>query len=787
MARQFLACHFCLVLKAYRITPMHLKKIKIILFFLLSTHLVLGQKVALVMSGGGAKGIAHVGVIKALEEYDIPIDYVIGTSMGGVVAGIYAAGYSASQVEEIMLSPTFLKWVNGEFEVGYNYYIYRDTPNSSFISLKLSLDSTFNATVNTSLVSDATLNFALPEYLSKASATANNNFDSLFVPARIMAADVFTQNEMILKNASLPLALRATLSVPFFYKPIKIDDKYLFDGGVYNNFPVDVAQQEFNPEVIIGSNVSSKVFDEYPYEEDDKLINNSLLFMLLDKSNPDLIPESGVYIEPNLKGYTSFDFSKAKALIDSGYNATVAQIIEIQSKVVRRENKETIRNKRELFDAKGNDFVFNEINFHGYNSRQRRYIKKLFKFKEGETLNLEDIKKGYFKMVSEKYFGSVYPDVKFNKQTKNYSLELYGRPRSNLNAQVGGAIATRNISQVFLGGEYYYFDNFLLKNNVSFYAGSFYKSAQIRSRLYLSGGFPFYIEPRFTYNNWDYLNSDDVFIDEDLPTILQRSDRDYALHIGFPLTNKFKVIFKGSHINNDDNFGNTEGITSSDTLDFLELKGTNLQVSFQRENFNRKQYPSEGKSLNISANYFFMNEEYTPGSTTNQIINQNYHEWYRFSGRWEQYFKAGDWSTGYLVEGVYSSQGVFSNYLGTLINLPSFNPLQDSRTLLLQKFRAFSYAAVGIKNVYAITSNLDFRLEGYLYKPFEFLTQSEEGLIGRSTDINQFYAAATLGVVLHSPVGPLSFSTNYYDDNENQWGVLLHVGYLLFNHSALDK
>ncbi len=138
-----------------------------------------------------------------------------------------------------------------------------------------------NATVNTSLASDITINFALPEYLAKASATAKNNFDSLFVPTRIIAAEVFTQKELILKDVSLPLALRATLSVPFFYKPIKIADRYLFDGGVYNNFPVDVAQKDFNPDMIIGSNVSSKVFSEYPFEEDDKLISNSLLFMLL--------------------------------------------------------------------------------------------------------------------------------------------------------------------------------------------------------------------------------------------------------------------------------------------------------------------------------------------------------------------------------------------------------------------------------------------------------------------------------------------------------------------------
>lgn len=746
------------------------------------------QKVALVMSGGGAKGIAHVGVIKALEEHDIPIDFVVGTSMGGVVAGIYAAGYSAQQLEGIILAPSFLRWVNGEFEKGYKYNLYEDKPNSSFVSLKLFLDSTFNASVNSSIASDVTLNFALPEFLSRASAVADNNFDSLYVPARIIAADVFTQTEMSLKNASLPLALRATLSVPFFYKPIKIDGKYLFDGGIYNNFPVDVAEREFKPDVIIGSNVASKIYNKYPYEKDDKLINNSLLFMLLDKSDPSQISETGVYIEPNLGDYTAFDFPKAKALIDSGYYATIKKIEEIKSKISERESKSDKNLKREDFHRKEKPLIFGHINFHGYNSKQRRYIRKLFKFKEGNTLTIEEIKKGYFKMVSEDYFGSVFPDIQFNRETSLYSLELYGRPKNNLNLQVGGAIATRNISQINFGAEFYHFDNYLLKNSINFYAGGFYKSAQLRTRLYAVGAGPFYIEPEFTYNSWDYLNSDDVFIDNDAPTILDRADRKYALNLGIPFGNKFKTVLSGMYINNDDHFGNYPGIASTDTLDILELNGFKGGISFGKESFDEKQYPKEGKSLKINADFFALNENYNPGTTSEASSRTKYHEWVRVKGRWEQYFNAGKWSTGYLIEGAYSNQKYFSNYLGTLINLPSFNPLQDSRTLLLQNFRSFSYAALGLMNVLSITSNLDFRVEGYVYKPFEQLNLSTDNRLGRTVaDLEQLYLGATAGLVLKSPIGPVCFSVNYYDDKESQWGALLHVGYLLFNNNSLGN
>ena len=121
-----------------------------------------------------------------------------------------------------------------------------------------------------------------------------------------------------------------------------------------------------------------------------------------------------------------------------------------------------------------------------------------------------------------------------------------------------------------------------------------------------------------------------------------------------------------------------------------------------------------------------------------------------------------------------------------MVILPSFNPLQDSRTLLLQNYRAFSYAAFGLKNVYAITSSLDFRLEGYIYKPFEILSQTED-LFGRTAVPDQMYIIGSSAMVLHSPVGPISIAVNYYDDSENQWGVLLHIGYLLFNRNSLGN
>ncbi|HRX01119.1 MAG TPA: patatin-like phospholipase family protein, partial [Cyclobacteriaceae bacterium] len=169
-----------------------------------------------------------------------------------------------------------------QLEPGYNYEYSKNETYPSFVRFNVSLDSTNGFLLNSSIASDLSLNFALAEMFAQASAISKNNFDSLFVPLRVVAADIFTQTEVVLKDGVLSDALRATQTVPFFYHPIKVDNKYLFDGGVYNNFPIDIMEEEFHPDLIIGSNVSSKVFEEYPYDEDDKLISRSLLYMLLD-------------------------------------------------------------------------------------------------------------------------------------------------------------------------------------------------------------------------------------------------------------------------------------------------------------------------------------------------------------------------------------------------------------------------------------------------------------------------------------------------------------------------
>lgn len=745
------------------------------------------QKVGLVLSGGAAKGLAHVGVLKALEENEIPIDYIVGTSMGGIIGGCYAAGMSPDQIESIMLSEEFIRWVNGLPEKGYNYYYHAGDINPHFIKVNLSLDSILNFQLNASIASDVSLNFALAEKMAQASAISKRNFDNLFIPLRVVAADVFTQNQVILSKGSLSDALRATQTVPFFYIPIRVDGKYLFDGGVYNNFPVDVALDAFKPDVVIGSNVSTKIYNEYPFDIDDKLISNSLLFLLLDKSDPAIVPKNGVYIQPDLSGYTSFDFSKAKSMIDSGYVQTVRQIKEIKEKIASRRSCDDVTEKRNAFNNQNSALVFDKLVFKGFNSKQQKYLHHIFHNNPAKPkpLYFNKVKRSYFRLVSEEYFNNVYPNILYDSLNNKFQFQLTRRPQKNFQVDFGGVITTRDISNIFLGLNFFSFNKQLLHVYSGLQTGNFYKAALVKARF----DFPFqgYIEPVLGFNRWDYLASDDLLKSELQPTVLKRINRSFGVYAGRPLGDKFKNSIGIEGINNIDSYGNRAVFVSSDTLDVLKISGFKTEFTISANTLNRKQYASSGKSFSLIGQFFKVLENYDPGNTSfkTQSIKQN-HQWFRIKAAAEQYFKRGKFRPGYYAEVVASNQPVFHNYKGTIINTPAFFPLQDSRTLLLENFRAFNYIAIGSRNIFSLKGRLDLRIEGYLFKPLENIQQNANQEAFKTKDFKALYFAGTAGLVLHSPMGPISLSLNYYDDKENQLGVLLHAGFLLFNRHSVE-
>ncbi|WEK20386.1 MAG: patatin-like phospholipase family protein [Candidatus Pedobacter colombiensis] len=753
------------------------------------------QKVGLVLSGGGAKGIAHIGTLKALEENNIPIDYITGTSMGGIVGAMYAAGYSPAQIEKVALSSEFQDWVSGRYSSDYSFFFQKKPLNPSIVTAKLLLDTSLRVNFRSNLVNDIPLNFALLELFSQASAISKDNFDNLFVPYRCMVSDVLSQTSITVKKGSLAEAVRATMAVPLIYRPIKLDGKYVFDGGLYNNFPADIMKKEFNPDVMIGANVSSKTYNEYPKNSDERLMNRLMIFMFLSKSDSTLIGSNGVYIQPDLKEYSVSNFSPVEALIKQGYDATIANMAQIKKKIKRRVNINELMARRNDFNNKKPDLIFNNVTVTGVNTQQKKYIERLFKRDHG-GFDLNDIKQGYYKLVADETFETIYPKISYDPVSDIYNFEIVAHPKKSVKIDFGGNISSRPISNVFLGVQYSILNRKAYSFGVNLYSGRFYESAQVTARVDFPSRLPLFLGVDVTYNHFNYYETSSIFIENPHPTYIEQSDRKIDLKMGMPLNRNTRITLSSAFINNIDNYSPNNTFSVGNVLEKTILNGSRSSLSFEQYTLNRKQYANRGRNFLLSFNYFAGRESYTPGNINAPAdllappkvgVNKQFREWINIKMSEENYFlKFGKYTLGYQAEAVYSSQPLFSNYYSTLLAAPAFYPLQDSRSIFLENFRATTYLAGGLKNVYSIKKSLDLRVEGYLFLPYrEFEKVGFQG-VAHKTAFSNWHYAGTAGLVYNTPLGPISLSYNLYDDPIKRNGVLLHLGYLIYNKRSLE-
>jgi NTE family protein len=763
----------------------------LLLFIFFAVPALHAQKVGLVLSGGGAKGLAHIGTLKALEENHIPIDYITGTSMGGVVGAMYAAGYTPQEIEKIALSKEFQDWVNGRYTSDYTFFFQKNSVNSAMLTAKLSIDTGLRLNFRSNLVNDIPLNFALLELFSQASATSKDNFNDLFVPYRCMVSDVLSQTSIAVKTGSLAEAVRATLTVPFVYRPIRLDGKYVFDGGIYNNFPVDVMKKEFKPDYVIGANVSSKNFNEYPKTTDDRLMNRFLIYLFLAKSDSTLIGDQGAYIQPKLEEYSVANFKPVAEIIKQGYDATIANMAQLKREISRRVTEEELAEKRAAFNRMKPSLVFDQVKVYGVNEPQKKYIERLFKNKEG-SFDLKDIEQGYYKLVADETFETVYPKIAYDPAKDNYNFEIYAQPRKSFKIDFGGNISTRPISNVFLGLQYYYLNRRAYTFGTNFYSGRFYESAQINGRVDFPSRLPLFLAGELTYNHFNYFNTSQIFIENPKLTYIEQSDRKIALTLGMPLNRNTRITANGAYINNNDKYSPTNTFTVGDILDQTVFSGLRTTLDFEQNTLNYKQYANRGRHFLFSANFITGRENYNPGNilrSTSLALEPQRHlrSWGYLKLSEENYvLSKGKYTFGYLFEGVLSNFPLLSNYYSTLLYSPAFYPLQDSRSLFLEKFRAANYLAAGLKNVYKIRNNLDARLEGFVFLPYKEFEQDNLQWVMNQQAFKRWHYAGTAGLVYHTPFGPVSLSYNLYDDAAKRNGVLLHLGYLIYNKRSLE-
>lgn len=332
------------------------------------------QSVGLVLSGGGAKGIAHIGVIKALEDNDIPIDYITGTSMGAIVGGLYASGYSPEELMELLESKGFSYWSTGTIDPSLTYYYAKDDPTPKLASFNLSLtDSADNNILPTSIISPLPMNYAFMELFAKYSAQCHDDFDRLFVPFRCVTSDIYHKHKIVCRDGSLGDAIRASMSFPIVFHPIEMNGILVYDGGIYDNFPVDVMREEFSPGIMLGVDVSSP--DKKP--EVNNLVQQ-IEDMIIQKNDYSLPDSDGIKLRIELSEFGLLDFPKCREIYKIGYDYAMSMMDSIKSRVTARVPADSVIERRSAFKAATPEVVFDSVHVEGGTKAQNEFLKYLF-------------------------------------------------------------------------------------------------------------------------------------------------------------------------------------------------------------------------------------------------------------------------------------------------------------------------------------------------------------------------------------------------------------------------
>lgn len=761
----------------------HLRGI-ITLILLLSATLASAQRVGLVLSGGGAKGLYHIGVIKALEENGIPIDYVSGTSMGAIIAGLYAIGYTPEQMAEIFESNQIKYWMSGKIEDKYIYYFKQRRPNAAMITLRIDFRNPQRIAklqLPTSLIQSNTLDLAFVEFFSGPSAQCGGDFDKLFVPFRCIATDAAARKEVVYRGGDLGKAIRASMTIPLVFRPIKQDSTLLYDGGIYNNFPWQVLQEDFKPDILIGSKCvegNSKPKEDNPMEQ--------ILALTMMHTDYDLPSDEDILIDHTFDDVTTLDFSKAAYVIDRGYQDAMAKMPQILERVVRRADTTELDLRRAAYRMSLPKLVFDKYEISGMGKKQTQYMKRILqldkKLEEQKLFDFDQFRSEYFKMLSEGEIEGDFPDVAYNDTTKSFQLDLHLRTKPSLKLMFGGNISSTSMNQAYVGVEYRRLGRNMHTYNFDGYFSALYSSVFVGGRNDFFWKIPFAVDYGFYYNYYNFFKSDFGMLSKhnDL-SFAKQGDLHLTAGLSMP-TDRFQAFSMRFNIGRENfRYFQSTGHSDDDVMDQSRFPFLGVKLELARNNLNYLMYPTRGLRQSISAIYVSGLEYYTPGTfapTADRVEENRY--WFGARFTREQYFRIAKWfSLGYLVDGVITTHPSFSNEYATNISSPAFQPTPHSRLVYLKDFRSKSFIGGGIIPTFEFGPRFYLKNSVYAFLP--------EGANKSTADVRKrLRYIFNSSLVYQTHIGPISLTLSKYDaTTSHNWFLTFNFGFMLFNGSGL--
>jgi NTE family protein len=361
-------------------------------------------KIGLALAGGGAKGLAQIGFLKVFENEKIPVDFIAGTSMGGVIGGLYACGYSARDLEKLVLETN---WQD----------LFSDTPPRLSLLLSQREESEkylfqiyfkgLKPSIPKALTSGQKLTNLFTQLTMQANFEAGSDFDKFKIPFRAVTTDLVSGREIVLSKGDLSEALRATMAVPLIFTPVELEGKLLVDGGLVDPIPVQVTRN-MGADFVIAINTSSGLLSSSQIKDPLDIANQSTSIMTLERKEQEL-KKADFVISPDLSSYSSIDFEKADELIKIGERTADSLISELK----------TLLSASNGFSP-DSLYPVSEVKISGNKILTAGFFKDILKIRAGDKVSLADIKSELKELYSSGYFKEVQAEL--SRSSQDYFL-----------------------------------------------------------------------------------------------------------------------------------------------------------------------------------------------------------------------------------------------------------------------------------------------------------------------------------------------------------------------------
>ena len=735
---------------------------------------VMRQRVGLVLSGGGAKGIAHVGVIKALEDNDIPIDYITGTSMGAIVGSLYSCGWSPARMLGLFTSPDFTYWSTGVINPDQKYFVMQPEPTPRWINANINFKDTtgfLNQILPSNLISPLPMNIEFLKLYGPYTLQCGENFNKLFVPFRCVTSDVYRKRKIVLHGGSLGDAVRASMSFPFVFKPIEMDGTLVYDGGIYDNFPVNVMETTFHPDFIIGVSVSGA--DKKPQPGN---VYSQLEDMIIQNNDYNVPPKEGIKIQVPVLDFAVLDFPKARTIYEIGYKTGLSMVDSIKKRVSARVPLEEVNARRARFAAATPPLVFDSVQITGAKGGQARYLEYLFEGDKRKPFGINQAEKAYYRAVTDGTLRDLLPQLE--PHPGGNTLLLKASLRRPWSVGIGGWITSTANSMLYLDAGYHSLSFNSLDVSLGGWIGQSYLAGMLGAKFSLRSSVPSFVRLEGVMSKQKFYDSQLLFYKSSTPTFITGIDNFIRGSYEWAMGKRTKGFVSLAYGYMSDSYYPTNFTDYSHALkDKSQYHIGAFRIGAESNLLDDQMYPSEGYHWRAYALLTSESSRYTPhGDITERT---RYEGQFRgiIDALWRQFFKIGKRvRLGVMANARGTLQHLKQNYTATIVHAFAFAPTPSTQSYFNEKFRSDNYIALGLIPVWNPVGKFQLRGDFYLFSPMRDLIRKEDGGARYQGWFKTPEFIGEVAAVYKFPFASLSLYGNYLSAPARNWNFGISLG-----------